>query len=62
MELDEESVGIFGGFDPLASVRSLLQSVGAFVVDVKDADLKSVEPPVLCEIRCEFTVESVPCW
>ena len=41
MEL-EESVGVFGGFDPLSYVRSLLQSVGAFIVDVKNAELKSV--------------------
>jgi vacuolar protein sorting-associated protein 13A/C len=39
MQMDP-SEGIFGGFDPLAPLRSFLKSFGAFVVDVKGSELK----------------------
>ena len=41
----DPSEGIFGGFDPLAPLRSFLKSFGAFVVDVKGSELKYVYPP-----------------
>ena len=39
-EMQEESLSVFSGLDPLSNIKSILQSLGTFIVDVRQAELK----------------------